>query len=1510
MISKHFWKHVLMRGRNRCCRPADRYRRVRIESLESRQLLSVTGVADGSSIIGAALVADASPPDPTVQIGNGATPINAAPGDTVNVAVTITDVAAGLQSADFTVSYNTSLLDLANADVALNSDLGTAGWGIARNVDDATGTALITIYSGSSALPAGTGAQNLLHLNFHVSSTASSGNAEIDLSGHLNEGELAMTPVNGSIQVSAGAPVATGVSTTASTGSAHTSGDSIPITVTFSEPVTVSGTPQLTLNAGSGAVANYTGGSGGATLTFTYTVAAGQNAAPLDYASTTALSLNGGSIQDGASNAAVLTLPATGSDGLATKNITIDTVSPTVTSVSSTVAAGSSVGGGDSIPITITFSEPVIVSGTPLLALNAGAGAAASYTGGSGGATLTFTYTVAAGQNAAPLDYASTTALSLNGGSIQDGASNAAVLTLPATGSDGLAAKSLIVDTTVNVVTDVTTAAAAGSYHKAGDDVPITITFSEPVTVTGTPRLTLNAGNGAAADYTGGSGSTALTFTYTVATGQSVSPLDYASTAALVLNGGSIKNDQNKDANLTLPATGTDHLATKNVTIDAVAPSVAGVSSTAAAGSSHKAGDSVPIVISFSEPVTVSGTPQLALNSGSGAVAGYASGSGSTTLTFTYTVAAGQNAAPLDYSSTTALNLNGGSIQDGASNAAVLTLPTTGNDGLAAKNITIDTANPTVTGVSTTALASSQHKTGDSIAIVVTFSESVTVSGTPQLMLNAGSGAVASYTSGSESATLTFTYTVAAGQNAAPLDYASTSALSLNGGSIQDAAGNPAVLTLPTTGSDGLAAKSITIDTASPTVSSVSSTASAGALFHGGDSIPITITFSEPVTVSGAPQLALNSGTGTVAGYTSGSGTSTLTFTYTVAAGQNAAPLDYSSTTALTLNGGSIRDAAANAAVLTLSAPGSDNLVIKGLIVDTTANAVTDVTTAAAASSYYKAGDSIPIIVTFSEPVTVSGTPQLTLNSGTGAVAGYTGGSGTTALTFTYTVAAAQAASPLDYASSAAVVLNGGSIKNSLGESANLALPAIGTDHLATQNITIDTTAPVVTAVTSTKADGTYGVGIVIPITVKFSEAVLVTGTPQLALNTTPAAAVNYTSGSGSDTLEFAYTVAAGEASSRLDYASASALALNGGTIKDQAGNDANLSLASPGAAGSLAASTTIAISTAATATTSLAGVVYVDADNDGQDALVGSQRFHLGIPGVTLVLTRTDVSGEVPQTVLSGADGAYSFANLAAGTYQIQELQPLKYIDGKDTLGTVAGAIRGSMANNVFSGIVLAAGEQGREYNFGQRGVALGYISQSSFLASTPSGAGAVHQLNDAPVVQLTGTQQVSVVTLPQSGGPVSLADAAATITHADGGWLKSLIVTVTNLKDGASESLTAQPSVLGSNPRISSSYASGVLTLSGAAPLADYQQVLRTVTYADTASAPNPSPRLITFVASDGTDNSNIATAIVTMPSSVSAAAIVSAAGEVSAAVSSTVRQASLSASLVDEVFGGMLG
>ena len=106
----------------------------------------------------------------------------------------------------------------------------------------------------------------------------------------------------------------------------------------------------------------------------------------------------------------------------------------------------------------------------------------------------------------------------------------------------------------------------------------------------------------------------------------------------------------------------------------------------------------------------------------------------------------------------------------------------------------------------------------------------------------------------------------------------------------------------------------------------------------------MTVTFSESVTVIGTPQLSLATGTpaATAVAYTSGSGTTTLTFEYTVSAGNSSGDLDYSATTALALNGGSITDAAGNPATLTLAAPGASGSLgaNKALIIDTTAPVV------------------------------------------------------------------------------------------------------------------------------------------------------------------------------------------------------------------------------------------------------------------------------------------------------------------------------------------------------------------------------------------------------------------------------------------------------------------------------------------------------------------------------------------------------------------------------------------
>ena len=610
--------------------------------------------------------------------------------------------------------------------------------------------------------------------------------------------------------------------------------------------------------------------------------------------------------------------------------------------------------------------------------------------------------------------------------------------------------------------------------------------------------------------------------------------------------------------------------------------------------------DIISVQVIFLEAVTVTGTPQLTLETGStDAVVNYSSGSGTNTLTFNYTVneAASHNSADLDYISTSALALNGGTIKNGVGNDADLTLPSPGeaNSLGANKNIIIDTAHPAVNDV-TSSVANGSYNNADIISIQVVFSEIVIVTGTPQLTLETGTtDAVVNYTSGSGTDTLTFNYTVsgAASHNTIDLDYQSTSALSLNGGSIRDVAGNDATLTLATPGAaTSLGAnKAIIIDTSTPSVNNVTSSTANGS-YHDSDVIYVQVIFPEAVYVTGTPQLTMETGINdAVVNYSSGSGTSTLTFNYTVsgAANHTATDLDYKGTSALALNGGSIRDGAGNDATLTLATPGAAGSLgaNKALVIDTTPSTITNVTSSTANGSYIN-GQVISIQVVFSEIVTVTGTPQLTLETGTNdAVVNYTSGSGTNTLTFNYTVngSASHTTSDLDYQSTSALSLNGGSIRDGAGNDATLTLAAPGTATSlgANKAISIDVLGPTISHVTSSTSNGLYLNAQVISIQVVFSEVVAVTGTPQLTLETgTNDAVVNYTSGSGTNILTFNYTVsgASSHYSADLDYLSTSALALNSGTIKDVAGNDAILTLATPGAANSLGAYKAIVVDT------------------------------------------------------------------------------------------------------------------------------------------------------------------------------------------------------------------------------------------------------------------------------------------------------------------------------------------
>jgi len=127
-------------------------------------------------------------------------------------------------------------------------------------------------------------------------------------------------------------------------------------------------------------------------------------------------------------------------------------------------------------------------------------------------------------------------------------------------------------------------------------------------------------------------------------------------------------------------------------------------------------------------------------------------------------------------------------------------------------------------------------------------------------------------------------------------------------------------------------------DTTSPTINSVTSDNYKGTWIEG-DRIFVVVHFSEAASVTGTPQLTLETGAvDRVIDYTSGSGTNALRFTYTVQAGDHSFDLDYVATASLS---GTIKDLAGNSAVLGLPAPGSANSIsgtngVENLVIDLT----------------------------------------------------------------------------------------------------------------------------------------------------------------------------------------------------------------------------------------------------------------------------------------------------------------------------------------------------------------------------------------------------------------------------------------------------------------------------------------------------------------------------------------------------------------------------------------------
>lgn len=646
-------------------------------------------------------------------------------------------------------------------------------------------------------------------------------------------------------------------------------------------------------------------------------------------------------------------------------------------------------------------------------------------------------------------------------------------------------------------VIDAITATTVGNITNLGIGkvVTITVDFSNTVYVSGAPQLQLN--DGAVAVYSGGTGTGALTFTYTVAPGENTPDLQVLS---VLLNNGTIQDRSGHDAVLTNAATDL-HLQ-----VDTVLPTA----SIEADHTSFLVGQSATVTFTFSEAAPGFGLGDVTVSGGvlSNLVHVGLDGSNQDIYAATFTPAVTNTEAG-------SIRLNSGSYSDAA-----------GNPGVASNTVTFtgDTLAPTVS----VAVDHAVLGAGQTAAVTFTFSEAV--SGFTLGDTTASGGTLTNLShiglngSGQDVYTASFTPTVTNTE---------VGSIQVNASSYSDVAGNV-----------GAASNTVNFsgDTLAPTVS----IAADHTTLLAGQTSTVTFTFSEAVSGFGLGDMTVSGGALSNLSHVGLNGAHqdiyTATFTPVVTNAEAGA---------VKVNAASYSDAAGNAGA------GSNTINFGGdTLVPTVSSVGTAGTGISAGGGDLNAGHVVTFSLGMSEIVTVNtggGTPTLTLNDG--GIATYVGGSGTSALTFSYTVAAGENTNDLAVA---ALNLHGATVHDVAGNTADLSA-AVGNPAGVLQ---IDTTAPTLSAVTANPGSGIEGVGQTVSITLAFSEAVGVAGgTPTLSLNDGGTATYNAAATAAlhdPGKLVFDYTVAATDTNTPA--LAITGIGLHGASIADLAGNLANLS--------------------------------------------------------------------------------------------------------------------------------------------------------------------------------------------------------------------------------------------------------------------------------------------------------------------------------------------------------------
>ena len=571
-----------------------------------------------------------------------------------------------------------------------------------------------------------------------------------DAAGNDNATLAAATVTNA--VVSATAPTVTGVALTSTT-APYGIGEAVQATVTFSEAVDITGSPQLELNfAGSAKAAGCATGTNKTTMVCSYTVLV-NDSAPNGIA-IAANKLTGGTITaTGSTTAADLDHSAVAINA----NHKVDGVRPTLVTTGANAPTTSTDGG----KVILTFSEDIgSVDRTNITIYDANAPSNMFSTSGESisGRTVELTLTTALTDSTTSLE------IDVAAEAVTDAAGNSNTTLVAVTVTNNVG--STVVTPTVTGVA-LTSAPNNATYgYNIGGVIEATVTFSEALDITGSPQLELNfAGSAKAAGCATGTNKTTMVCSYTVLVNDSA-PNGIA-IAANKLTGGTIT------ATGSTTAADLDHSAVAinaNHKVDGVRPTLV----TTGANAPTTSADGTKVILTFSETVTGVNRFNITIGIPGGNVAqtSAARTAGATVELDLSTV--------IDATVMLTVALAGSAVFDGAGNFNLAEAATPVINAIAS------TTAPTVTGVALTSNPGSDntYATGDAVEATVTFSEAVDISGVPRLELDFdGTAKMAACATGTITTTMVCSYTVAVG-NSAPNGIA-ISANKLAGGTIR-----------------------------------------------------------------------------------------------------------------------------------------------------------------------------------------------------------------------------------------------------------------------------------------------------------------------------------------------------------------------------------------------------------------------------------------------------------------------------------------------------------------------------------------------------------------------------------------------------------------------------------------------------------------------------------------------------------------------------------------------------